>query len=361
MLYWLYPLREFWTGFNLFRYTTFRAAGASITAFLFCVIAGPGIIAWLRQLKITANNQREHAEKIHHLYKDKAHVPTMGGLMIVGGVILATLLWADLGNRFVWLLTAVIFWFGLIGFIDDRSKLLAKSSKGLSSRGKFMAQVLMSALLGTLLYLDGNFDKGLSLPFIKHAALPLGIFFIPFVVLVLSGTSNALNLTDGLDGLAIGCTLFTTTAFAVMAYVVGRADYAAYLGVTHVHGGGEIAVFCAALVGASAGFLWFNAFPAEIMMGDTGSLALGGALGAVSVLLKKEMILVIAGGVFVWEALSVILQVASFKMTRRRIFLMSPFHHHLQLKGWPESKVTIRLWILSFICAIAALASLKVR
>ncbi len=361
MFYFLYPLREYWIGFNLFRYITFRAAGASITAFLFCVLIGPRIIAWLRLLKVTANNRREHADKIHSFFGHKADVPTMGGLMIVGGVILAGLLWEDLSSRSVWMLLGITFLFCLIGFADDRSKLLSKSSRGLSSRSKFSAQIFVSALLGIWLYMDPNFDKMLYFPFVKNAALPLGIALIPFVIFVLSGTSNALNLTDGLDGLAIGCTLFTMTAFAVIAYVAGRSDYAAYLGITHIRDGGEIAVFCAALVGASAGFLWFNSPPAEVFMGDTGSLALGGALGAISVMLKKEMLLVIAGGVFVWEALSVILQVGSFKMTKKRIFLMSPFHHHLQLKGWPESKVTIRLWILSFICAVAALASLKVR
>ena len=361
MLYLLYRFKEVSILFNLFRYITFRAAGASITAFLFCLIAGPAIIAWLRQLKVTANNQREYAEKIHHLYKHKADVPTMGGVIILGGVVLATLLWANLASRNVWLLLLVTLWYGAIGYSDDRHKLLSKSSRGLTSRQKFWAQVTGAAVLGLCLYLDPEFNQVLYLPFIKTAMINLGIFFIPFVVLVLSGTSNALNLTDGLDGLAIGCTLFTMTAFAIIAYVVGRVDYASYLGVTYIRDGGEITIFCAALVGASAGFLWFNSYPAEVMMGDTGSLALGGAIGAISVMLKKEMLLAIAGGIFVWEALSVMLQVASFKTFKKRIFLMSPFHHHLQLKGWPESKVTVLLWILSFILAIAALASLKVR
>jgi len=361
VFYFLYEFKDVSIFFNLFRYITFRAAGASITAFLFCLWAGPWIIAWLRSMKVTANNQREHAEKIHSLFKHKADVPTMGGIMILGGVVLATLLWANLATQSVWLLLMITVWFGAIGFVDDRQKLSSKSSRGLSSRQKFLGQVLAAALLGLVLYLDPKFDEVLYFPFIKSAAIPLGLFFIPFVILVLAGTSNALNLTDGLDGLAIGCTLFTVTAFAIIAYVTGRVDYAAYLGISHIKDAGEIAVFCAALVGACAGFLWFNSFPAEVMMGDTGSLALGGALGAIAVLLKKEMILVIAGGVFVWEALSVMLQVASFKTFKKRIFLMSPFHHHLQLKGWPESKVTIRLWILSFILAVAALASLKVR
>ncbi|OGW80751.1 MAG: phospho-N-acetylmuramoyl-pentapeptide-transferase [Omnitrophica bacterium GWA2_52_8] len=251
--------------------------------------------------------------------------------------------------------------FGAIGFLDDWIKLKSKSSKGLSSLTKFSGQLVMGFLIGAYLYFDARFDQWLYFPFLKHAALDLGIFFVPFVILVLVGSSNALNLTDGLDGLAIGCTLFTAGAMSIITYLTGRYDFTAYLSMTYVPEAGEVAVFTAALLGASAGFLWYNCVPAEVMMGDTGSLALGGALGTVAVLIKKELVLVIIGGVFVWEAVSVILQVASFKMFKKRIFLMSPFHHHLQLKGWPESKVTIRLWIIAFILAIVGLSTLKVR
>ena len=360
MFYYLHYLADASIIFNLFRYITFRAMAASITAFLFCVLVGPRIIVWLKKLKATAHQEREHAASIHQFFTHKKDVPTMGGVILVGGTLLSILLWANLANRFVWLLFIVGIWFGAVGFLDDWLKLRSKSSKGLASRAKLIGQVLMGLAIGLYLYMDPGFDKWLYLPFLKKGAIYLSITFIPFVILVLVGSSNALNLTDGLDGLAIGCTLFTTVTFAIIAYLVGRVDFAAYLGVTHVPEAGEVAVVCSALVGASAGFLWFNSYPAEVMMGDTGSLSLGGMLGAIAVLLKKEAVLVIVGGVFVWEALSVILQVASFKMTGRRIFRMSPYHHHLQLMGWPESKVTIRLWIIAMILAVIGLCTLKV-
>lgn len=361
MFYFLYPFKDLFFGFNLFRYITVRSAGASITAFFFCLVVGPYLIRWLKHMKATAFHKREHAESIHNLYSHKVDVPTMGGIIIVSSVVVSVLLWGNLTNRFILLLLGVILWFGAVGFMDDWLKLVSKSSRGLSSLTKLMGQIIMGLFLGVYLYLDPKFDTWLYLPFFKKWAIYLGILFIPFVILVLSGASNALNLTDGLDGLAIGCTLFTTGAFAIISYIVGRIDYASYLGIAYIPEAGEITVFCAALVGASAGFLWFNSYPAEVMMGDTGSLSLGGTLGAIAVLTKKEIVLVIIGGIFVWEALSVILQVISFKLYKKRIFLMSPFHHHLQLKGWPESKVTIRLWIIALILAVIGLSTLKVR
>ena len=361
MLYFLYPLKELSIVFNLFRYITFRSAGASVTAFLICLWLGPRMIEWLKTMKATANQKREHAASIHGFFAHKGSVPTMGGLLVVASVVFSILLWGNLTNRFVWLLLAVVIWFGAVGFLDDWIKLRSQSSRGLSSLTKLMGQLLMGLALGLYLYTDPGFDKWLYFPLIKKGALYLGFFFIPFVVLVLVGSSNALNLTDGLDGLAIGCALFTTGAFAIISYLVGRVDFSTYLNIPYVPEAGEITVFCSALVGASAGFLWFNSYPAEVMMGDTGSLSLGGVLGAIAVLTKKEMVLVIVGGIFVWEALSVILQVASFKLFKRRIFLMSPFHHHLQLKGWPESKVTVRLWIIALVLAVVGLSTLKVR
>ncbi len=361
MLYFLHGLKDYSILFNLFRYITFRSAGASVTAFLLSLWLGPWIISWLRQLKAVANHQREYAESIHPFYADKKSVPTMGGILIVASVVISVFLWANLANRFVWILLLTLTWFGGVGFLDDWIKLQSRSSRGLRSLPKMTGQLVMGLAIGLYLYLDPNFDKWLYLPFLKKGMIYLGVFFIPFVILVLVGSSNALNLTDGLDGLAIGCTLFAIGAFAIIAYLVGRVDFAAYLSMPYVPEAGEIAVFCAALAGASAGFLWFNSYPAEVMMGDTGSLALGGGLGAIAILTKKEAVLVIVGGVFVWEALSVILQVISFKLRRKRIFLMSPFHHHLQLKGWPESKVTIRLWIIAMILAVIGLSTLKVR
>ncbi len=361
MLYFLYPFKEFFIGFNLFRYITFRAAGASITAFLLCLWLGPRIIQWLKTLNVTQNQKREHAASIHSFYAHKEKVPTMGGILIVAAVLISTLLWGNLTNNFVWVLIATIFWFGGVGFLDDWIKLRSKSSKGLTSMTKMAGQLIMGLAVGFYLYMDPDFDKWLYLPMVKKGALYLGFFFIPFVVLVLVGASNALNLTDGLDGLAIGCTLFTVGALGVISYLVGRVDFTAYLSIPYVPEAGEITVVCAALFGASAGFMWFNCYPAEVMMGDTGSLALGGALGTIAVLLKKEVMLIIIGGIFVWEAVSVIMQVTSFRLFKKRIFLMSPFHHHLQLKGWPESKVTVRLWIIAMVLVIVGFSTLKVR
>ena len=361
MFYFLHWLKAYSIVFNIFRYITFRAAAASITAFMLSLWYGPFIIEWLKSFNVTQNQKREHAEKIHNLYAHKEKVPTMGGVLIVSSVVLSTVLWGNLTNRFVWVLILTVLGFGAVGFLDDWLKLRSKSSKGLTSFMKIFGQLLMGVAIGLYLYLDPDFDKWLYLPFIKRGAIYLSYFFIPFVVFVLVGSSNALNLTDGLDGLAIGCTLFTAVALAIIAYLTGRVDFAAYLSIPYVPEAGEITVVASALIGASAGFLWFNCYPAEVMMGDTGSLSLGGVLGAIAILIKKEMVLVIVGGIFVWEALSVILQVASFKLFRRRIFLMSPFHHHLQLKGWPESKATIRLWIIAMILAVIGLSTLKVR
>jgi phospho-N-acetylmuramoyl-pentapeptide-transferase len=361
VFYFLHPLKDISIVFNIFRYITFRSAAASITAFLLCIWLGPVIIRWLKSFNVTQNQKREYAESIHKHFAHKEKVPTMGGILIVGSLVISSLLWGNLTNRFVWILILTVVGFGGVGFLDDWIKLRTKSSRGLSSFMKMTGQVLMGLAIGLYLYLDPGFDKWLYLPLVKQGTMYLGFLFIPFVILVLVGSSNALNLTDGLDGLAIGCTLFTAVSLGIISYLVGRVDFAAYLSVPYVPEAGEVTVICAALVGASAGFLWFNSYPAEVMMGDTGSLALGGVIGTIAVLIKKEMVLVIIGGVFVWEALSVMLQVASFKMFRKRIFLMSPFHHHLQLKGWPESKVTIRLWIVAMILAVIGLSTLKVR
>lgn len=357
----LYPLKDLLPLFNVFRYITFRAAGASVTAFALCLILGPRLIQRLKQMQALAHTQREHAESIHAFYANKKETPTMGGLLIIAAITFSVFFWGNFGVPHVWVCLAVLLSFGAVGFFDDRSKLKSRSSKGLSTFTKLAGQLIFGLALGLYLYLDPDFDRMLYFPFLKNASLYLGAFFIPFVVLVLVGTSNALNLTDGLDGLAIGCLLFVTGAFAVFSYVVGRADYSAYLQFSFVPGAGELTVFCAAMMGASAGFLWYNSYPSEVMMGDTGSLSLGAALGAVAILTKKELLLLVVGGVFVWEALSVILQVASFRLRKKRIFRMSPFHHHLQLLGWPESKVTIRLWIISFILALIGLSTLKLR
>lgn len=361
MFYFLHYFKDVSIFFNLFRYITFRSAGASITAFLLCLWLGPVCIAWLKKLRAVTDQERAYAESIHEHFKHKKDTPMMGGVLIVSSVVAATLLWGNLQNRFVWMMILVMLWFGFVGFLDDWLKMRSKSAAGLSSLTKLLGQLLMGLAIGIYLYMDPGFDKWLYLPLLKKGFFYLGWLLIPFVVLVLAGTSNALNLTDGLDGLAIGCTMFAATAFALITYVTGHFDFASYLAIPFVPEAGEVTVFCAALAGASAGFLWFNSYPAEVFMGDTGSLSLGGALGAIAVITKKEIVLFIVGGIFVWEALSVILQVASFKLRKKRIFLMSPFHHHLQRKGWPESKITVRLWIIAFILAIVGLSTLKVR
>ena len=357
----LYPLSDYSFFFNVFKYITFRAVGASVTAFLLSIFLGPLVIQWLSKLSVVNANKREHADKIHQFYASKGSVPTMGGVLIVGAILISNLLWGNLGNKFLLLALSVILWFGAIGFIDDLLKLKRKNSRGLSSLIKLIGQLILGMAIGTFLYWDPAFSESLYIPFVKGLSLMLGIGFIPFVVLVLVGSSNALNLTDGLDGLAVGCLVFASGAFSILTYLAGRFDFAQYLGIPFIAGAGELAVFCASLVGAGVGFLWYNSYPATVMMGDTGSLSLGGGLGIVAILIKSELVLLIVGGIFVWEALSVMIQVFSFRVFKKRVFLMSPYHHHLQLKGWPESKVTIRLWIVAFILALVGLSTLKLR
>ena len=358
----LYPLKDQWFIFNVFRYITFRAVGASVTAFMISIVLGPVFIRWLVRLNMMNEVKRGYAEKIHSFYAAKASVPTMGGLLIVGSLLLSNLLWGNLHNRFMVMGLVVIAWFGFIGMADDFLKLKQKQGgRGLSGCVKLGGQLALGILLGVYLYVDSDFSKWLYVPFVKQVAVPLGIWFIPFTVLVLVGTTNALNLTDGLDGLAVGCLAFAAGAFSILTYVTGHATFAQYLGIPFISDAGELTVLCTSLVGAAVGFLWYNSYPATIMMGDTGSLALGGALGLVAIVIKSELVLLMVGGIFVWEALSVILQVASFRCFGKRIFLMAPFHHHLQLKGWPESKVTVRLWIVAFVLALIGLATLKLR
>jgi len=361
LYYFLYPLREYSIFFNVFKYITFRSVGASITAFLVCLILGPAFIRGLSKLCMIQSTKREYAPQLDNLRKGKGTVPTMGGLILITGILVASLLWGNLENRLFLLSMATLVWFGTIGFIDDFIKVRNKNSRGMRSRMKLFGQVAWGLALGWYLYGDMEFGGTLYIPFLKYTVISLGVFYIPFVILVLAGSSNALNLTDGLDGLAIGCMVFASGAFGVISYASGHIYIAQYLQIPFFYESGELAVFCSALVGAGVGFLWYNSYPATVFMGDTGSLSLGGALGAIAIFIKKELVLLIVGGIFVWEALSVILQVISFKSTGKRIFLMSPFHHHLQLKGWPESKVTVRLWIVAFILALVGLGTLKLR
>ncbi len=357
----LVPLAEDFFVFNIFRYLTFRSGGAVITALLICFISGPRIIEWLRAKQGEGQPIREDGPEGHLL--TKKGTPTMGGVLILVALTISTLLWADLTNRYVWCVIFVTAGFGGVGFIDDYLKLTKRSSEGLPGRLKLLIQVLIST--GVALWISHiappAMDTHLAVPFFKSLLIDLGIFFVPFAVFVMVGASNAVNLTDGLDGLAIVPVMIAAGCFALIAYLVGNSFFAEYLQVHYVPGTGELAVFCGALVGASLGFLWFNAPPAMVFMGDTGSLSCGGALGSIAVVTKHELVLGIIGGLFVLETVSVIVQVASFKLTGKRVFRMAPLHHHFEKKGWAEPTIVIRFWIIASILALAGLATLKLR
>jgi len=354
----LYPLHTVFSVLNVFRYITFRTIYASLTAFFICFFLGPWVIDKLSRLQV-GQYIRDDGPKSH---LRKAGTPTMGGILIVGSISVSTLLWSDLATPFVWIVLLVLVGFGLIGFIDDYLMQVKKQSKGLSVRGKLALQTGLSLLAGVLVCATPNFSTEVTFPFFKTVTPDLGWGYVLFAMLVIVGASNAVNLTDGLDGLAIGPMSIAAATYMIFAYVAGNIKIASYLQITYVPGCGELTVFCGAIAGAGLGFLWFNAFPAEVFMGDTGSLSLGAALGAIAVITKQEILLVLVGGLFVIEALSVIFQVGFFKMTRgRRIFRMAPLHHHFELKGWPEPKVIVRFWIIAIALALLAMSTLKLR
>jgi phospho-N-acetylmuramoyl-pentapeptide-transferase len=353
----LYPLHESIGVFNVFKYITFRTFGATLTAMLLCLMFGQRYIRWLKEKQI-GQSIRELGPQSH---QSKKGTPTMGGGLILGCIAASTLLWADLRNHYIWVALFVMIGTGLIGWVDDYRKVVQKNSKGLTARQKLVAQTLVALAASAFMYWMRDTPPVLKFPFFKDVALDLGLLFIPFATFVIVGTSNAVNLTDGLDGLAVGPTITTALTFAVLAYSAGNFVIAEYLQIPFVSGAGELAIFLASTGAACLGFLWFNSYPAEVFMGDVGALALGGALGVSAVITKNEFLLVICGGIFVVEALSVMLQVASFKLTGKRIFKMAPIHHHFELKGWPEPKVIVRFWIVSIMLALATLATLKLR
>jgi phospho-N-acetylmuramoyl-pentapeptide-transferase len=354
----LVPLAKYHSVFNVFRYITFRTAMATVTALLISFILGPWLIARLRENQRGGDTIREDTPERH---RSKAGTPTMGGLVILGAILASTLLWANLRNPYVWILIIATTGLGLIGLEDDRTKL--RTRRGISAKRKFGAQIaLVGALMGWLyVWAPDGFTTGMVIPFFKGWLLTLGWAWIPFTVLVIVGASNAVNLTDGLDGLAIGPIVTAGGAFAIIAYLTGNFRAAEYLRIVNVKGTGELTVFCGALVGAALGFLWFNTYPAQVFMGDVGSLALGGAIGTLAVLTKAELLLPLIGGIYVVEAGSVIIQVVSFKLFGRRVFRMAPLHHHYEMKGWAEPKIIVRFWILSFMLALLALTTLKLR
>lgn len=360
MLLWLTQYLQFFHhGFQVFQYLTFRSILAALTALIISLLVGPTMINYLTSLKI-GQNVRDDGPQTH---LTKAGTPTMGGALILIAITVSILFWGDLSNRFVWIILLVTLGFGLIGWVDDYLKLSRKNSKGLAARKKYFWQSMVGLVAAFVLYYTAQvpIETQLIIPFIKGAVLPLGIFYVVFVYFVIVGSSNAVNLTDGLDGLAIMPTVLVAGALAFFAYLTGNVKFAEYLVIPYVPGVGEVAVFCAAIVGAGLGFLWFNTYPAQVFMGDVGSLGLGAALGTIAVVVRQELVLVIMGGVFVMEAVSVILQVASFKLTGKRVFRMAPIHHHFELKGWPEPRVIVRFWIISFVLVLVGLASLKLR
>ncbi len=360
MLYWLTLLSDGGDAFNLFRYITFRAGGAFLTALVFGFAFGPRMIGWLRIKQGKGQPIRADGPQSHLA---KAGTPTMGGLLIISALLFATLLWARLDNPFIWMVLFVTLAFAVLGFADDYAKVTKQSSRGVSGRVRLGIGFVVAGIAGwwAAAYHPDPLAYGVAFPFVNDFLLNLGPLFIPFAMLVIVGAANAVNLTDGLDGLAIMPVMIAAATFGAIAYAVGRTDFTEYLGVHFVPGSSEIAVFSAALIGGGLGFLWYNAPPAAVFMGDTGSLALGGALGAIAVAIKHEIVLAIVGGLFVVEALSVMIQVFWFKRTGRRVFLMAPIHHHFEKKGWAEPQIVIRFWIISLILAMIGLATLKVR
>jgi phospho-N-acetylmuramoyl-pentapeptide-transferase len=357
----LHPLTDDLHALNIFRYITFRSGGAVLTALLISFAFGPPMIAWLKSKQGDGQPIRSDGPEGHIVRKKGT--PTMGGFLILLAVTASTLLWADLSNPYVWIALAVTVGFGLIGFFDDYRKLTNRSHRGVPGKVKLLLEIALSAAVCIALatIVREPLANTVAVPFFKNVLVDLGWFFVPFGVFVITGASNAVNLTDGLDGLAIVPTMIAAGCFAFIAYLVGNLTFATYLQLHHIPRADELTVFCGAMVGASLGFLWFNAPPAMVFMGDTGSLSIGGALGTISVITKHELVLAIVGGLFVLEAVSVIVQVASFKLTGRRVFRMAPLHHHFEQKGWAEPTIVIRFWIIASILAIAGLATLKLR
>lgn len=357
----LYPLSDEIGVLNLFKYLTFRTGGAVITGLIVALLFGPGMIRWLRKKQKEGQPIRDDGPESHLL--TKKGTPTMGGILILLALTLSTLLWADLKNGFVWAVLLVTIGYGLIGFMDDFLKVTKRNSKGLPGKLKLACQIAIAvvAVSWIMALTRDPLTTALTFPFLKSVAVNLGYFYLPFAVFVIVGASNSVNLTDGLDGLAIVPVIIAASVFALISYLVGHSVFANYLQIQSVPGSGELAVFCGALVGAGIGFLWFNAPPAMVFMGDTGSLAMGGALGAVGVVTHHEIVLAIVGGLFVLETVSVIVQVASFKLTGKRVFRMAPLHHHFEKKGWAEPTIVVRFWIIAGVLALVGLSTLKLR
>lgn len=345
------------SGLNVFRYLTFRSVGAALTALLIAFIAGPWLIRELEDRQIGQTIREDTPDR----HQGKRGTPTMGGVLILAAVVVSTLLWAEWTNPFIWIVLFVTLGCGAIGFVDDYRKAIKKNPKGITAREKFVSQVLVASIAAVWLYSLPGFDAAISVPLVKGFHPIIGWLYVPAMVVFIVGFSNAVNLTDGLDGLAIGPTMITAGVIGLFSYVVGHAVIASYLELKHVPGAGTLAIFCSALMGAGLGFLWYNTYPASVFMGDTGALALGGALSVVAVIIRQELVLVVAGGLFLVEMFSVMIQVASFKTRGKRVFRMAPIHHHYELRGWPEPKIIVRFWIISVILGLVSISLLKLR
>ncbi|MFC1856198.1 phospho-N-acetylmuramoyl-pentapeptide-transferase [Thermodesulfobacteriota bacterium] len=358
MLYkFLYSFHNSYSVFNVFRYTSFRIILSTLTALFISFIVGPWMIKKLSAFQIS-QTIREDGPKSHLV---KEGTPTMGGTLILFSVITSTVLWSNLSNLYIQIILAVTVCFGAIGFYDDYKKISGKNTAGLRGRYKFLLQVIFSLVVGYVLYTSKNFPTTITIPFFKNLAPDLGIFYILFAVFVISGSSNAVNLTDGLDGLAIGPIIITAATYLLFAFITGHWKFSNYLNLRFISGCNELAIYCGAVVGSGLGFLWFNTYPAQVFMGDVGSISLGAAIGTIAIITKQELVLAIVGGIFVLEAVSVIIQVLSFKTTGKRVLRMAPIHHHFELKGWAEPKIIVRFWIISMILALAAISTLKLR
>lgn len=346
-------------GFSVLNYLTLRAILATLTSLLMAILIGPAMIKWLQQLQI-GQTVRDDGPQTH---LQKMGTPTMGGVLILAAIITSVMLWADLSNKYIWVTLTILIGYGVVGFVDDYRKVVRKDSKGLIARWKYFWQTVIALAVAIFLYSTTTQaeETQLIVPFFKDVVPQLGLLYIAFVYFTVVGSSNAVNLTDGLDGLAIVPTILVAGALAIFAYVTGNINFAVYLHIPYIPQASELVIICGAIIGAGLGFLWFNAYPAEVFMGDVGSLALGGVLGIIAVLVRQEIVLVIMGGIFVIETLSVIIQVGSFKLRGKRVFRMAPIHHHFELKGWPEPKVIVRFWIISLILVLVGLATLKLR
>jgi phospho-N-acetylmuramoyl-pentapeptide-transferase len=357
MLYhWLYPLADSFGALNVVRYITFRTAAATLTALFISFIVGPWLIRRLAALRVG-----QPIREIGPDHAAKEGTPTMGGILILLSVVVSVLLWTDLTNSFVWIVLGLTVGYGILGFIDDYQKVVRRNSVGISAKTKLFWQIALAFCVAIAIYTNPAFDQELAVPFFKNFTPNIGWFYVPLATFIIVAASNGVNLTDGLDGLAIGPVMISAGTFLLLSYAAGHAGIADYLQIKNVQGAGQLAIICGALVGGGLGFLWFNASPAELFMGDVGSLALGGALGTIAVLIRQEILLAVVGGIFVIETLSVIIQVLGFKLTGKRVFRMAPIHHHFEELGWPEQKIVVRFWIVSIILGLVALSSLKLR